>query len=116
VKPQSAKQKGRALQTWIAQRIIAISSGLTQRDVKGASSGANGADVLLSEEAFKQFPYSIEAKNRKTMKTLYDAYFQAAGHGNGEPLLIVKTDRQKPLAVVDCDHFLELVKFKRERT
>jgi len=110
MKPQSAKQKGRILQQTVAKAIICLGDGLSTRDVQSCSMGANGADVKLSEAAFKIFPYSVECKNRKTMKSLYDAYHQADGHGEGEPLLVVKTDRQKPLAVVDFEHFMELVK------
>jgi hypothetical protein len=34
---------------------------------------------------------------------------QAAGHSCREPLVIIKQDRSRPLAVVDFDHFMELV-------
>jgi hypothetical protein len=44
------------------------------------------------------------------MTTIYNYYEQAVGHGNsGEPLLIIKMNRQKPLAIVDAEHFIELV-------
>lgn len=112
MKPQSAKQKGRNLQKWVVQAILSATQGLTSRDVVSTSMGAGGADVKLSEAAFKQFPYSIECKNRKTMKSLYDAYKQAGSHGDGEPLLVVKTDREKPLVVMDADHFFTLIRDK----
>lgn len=114
MKPQSAKQKGRKLQQWVVQSILSCTQGLTSRDVVSTSMGAGGADVKLSESAFRQFPYSIECKSRKSMKSLYDAYRQANAHGEGEPLLVVKTDREKPLVVIDADHFFALVRDKGE--
>jgi|TARA_Y100001951_G_scaffold35818_1_gene28285 hypothetical protein len=69
-----------------------------------------GADVkLISLSARKLMPYDIETKNREEYKTLYRHYRHASGHGNMEPLLVVKMNRQYPLAVIDLDHFFELL-------
>jgi len=69
-----------------------------------------GADVkLTSHTSRKLFPYSIECKNRQDLKTLYSYFAQARSHAALEPLLIVKSNRERPLAVVDMEHLFELI-------
>ncbi len=70
--------------------------------------GMTGADVTLSEAASKLFPYEIEAKNQEIFTTIYKFYDQAKSHGTLEPLLIIKMNKRKPLAVVDLEHFINL--------
>lgn len=74
--------------------------------------GENGADVILSSSALKKFPYAIEAKSRRTGFTpVYQAYEQALSHQKthgGEPLVVIKQDRQKPLAIIDLQYFIKL--------
>jgi hypothetical protein len=68
--------------------------------------GANGEDILLSSNARVIFPYSIECKNVEKLN-LWEAWKQAEANAGGyEPLLIIKRNRQKPLAVVDAEHFI----------
>ena len=71
--------------------------------------GAGGEDVQLSPAARKLFPYSIECKNLAKI-AVFNYYEQAIGHGNYEPLVVIKQNRSRPLAVVDLEHFMELVK------
>ena len=107
---RSAKAKGRKLQTWVAEKLLGLLKRVTELDIKSTPMGVNGVDVQLSTVAYKQFPYNIECKNAERMTTIYNYYEQAVGHGNsGEPLLIIKMNRQKPLAIVDAEHFIELV-------
>ena len=107
---RSAKAKGRKLQTWVAEKLLKLLKRVTELDIKSTPMGVNGADVQLSTVAYKQFPYNIECKNAERMTTIYNYYEQAVGHGNsGEPLLIIKMNRQKPLAIVDAEHFMEKV-------
>tara|TARA_R100001440_G_scaffold24289_1_gene39599 strand:- start:355 stop:477 length:123 start_codon:yes stop_codon:yes gene_type:complete len=35
---------------------------------------------------------------------------QARRHTNQEPLLVIKMNRERPLAIIDLDHFFELQK------
>jgi len=108
--PRSAKAKGRKLQTWVAEKLLGLLKSVTELDIKSTPMGVNGADVQLSTVAYKQFPYNIECKNTERMTTIYNYYEQAVGHGHsGEPLLIIKMNRQKPLAIVDAEHFMEKV-------
>jgi hypothetical protein len=71
--------------------------------------GADGEDVQLSRAARELFPYQIEAKSRHAI-AVYGFYDQAKTHGNHEPVVFIKQDRCPPLAIVDAEHFIELVK------
>jgi len=69
-----------------------------------------GADIkLTSHTARKLFPYSIECKNRRDFKTLFKYFDQARRHVALEPLLVVKMNREKPLAIVDMEHLFQLI-------
>ena len=61
--PRSAKAKGRKLQTWVVDKILALFPSLSSLDVKSTPMGVNGVDVQLSSLAQKFFPYDIECKN-----------------------------------------------------
>ena len=110
---RSAKAKGRKLQTWVAEKLLSLLKNVTELDIKSTPMGVNGVDVQLSSQAFKQFPYNIECKNTERLTTIYNYYEQAISHNNkGEPILIIKMNRQKPLAIVDAEHFIEMVSCK----
>jgi|TARA_R100000700_G_scaffold34409_1_gene42492 hypothetical protein len=81
---------------------------LTDDDVRVAIMGETGADVKLSAIAKKLFPYDIECKNTEGWKKLYDAYDQADGHGDNQPIVFIKMNRRNPLVIVDAKHFLRL--------
>ncbi len=70
--------------------------------------GAAGEDLMLSSQARLLFPYSVECKNTESLN-VWAAWQQAcANAGDYEPLLIIKRNRSKPLAVVDAKHFVKL--------
>ena len=109
MKPRSAKAKGRKLQNWVADYLISLLPKLTPLDVRSTPMGSNGVDVQLSTAAYNMFPYDIECKNTERTKTIYNYYEQATNHDTGgEPLVIIKMNRQKPLAIVDAEHFMRL--------
>ena len=103
--PRSPKAKGRKLQTWVVERLLRVFKRLTPLDVRSTPMGVNGVDVQLSSLAYRKFPYNI--------------YEQAISHDTiekeGEPLLIIKMNRQKPLVVVDAEHFIELVSCQKPK-
>lgn len=106
---RSAKAKGRKLQNWVAEQLLSILKKVTSLDVRSTPMGVNGVDVQMSTAAYSQFPYDIECKNAERMTTLYNYYEQAISHDSGgEPLLIVKMNHKKPLAVVDAEHFIKV--------
>lgn len=108
MKTQSAKAKGRRLQQAVRDGILKRFPTLEPDDVRSTSMGAGGEDVQLSPAARKVFPYQVECKNLASI-AIYKHYEQASGHNNHEPLLVVKQNRSKPLAIVDLDHFLDLL-------
>ncbi len=55
------------------------------------------------------FPYSVECKSRRAI-AVYKDYGQALSNSDGRvPLLVIKQNGDKPLAVVDLEHFMDLV-------
>ena len=79
------------------------------------SMGAGGEDILLSPEARMTYPVSIECKSKAKFVgyTLMEQAVENCPHGL-EPVLIVKANRKKPLAIVDAEHFLELHAYIRK--
>ena len=108
MKNQSGKAKGRRLQQWIANEILNRFTGLDPDDVTSRSMGCSGEDVLLSPKARGKFPFSVEAKNTERLN-LHRAYSQCVENSKDlhEPLLIVKKNHSKPLAVVDAEWFIK---------
>lgn len=107
----SGKAKGRRFQQWVRDYILACFPELEPDDVKSTSMGAGGEDVQLSPAARKLLPVSVECK-AKAKIAIYKDYEQATANAptNMEPILFVKADRQKPLAVVDAVYFLDMMK------
>lgn len=113
MKTQSAKAKGRKLQQHVRDAVIKAFKeyGVEPDDVKSTAMGQGGADVQLSPFARTFFPYSVECKSHKSM-AIYNVYAQAEANTERgtEPLVVVKVNNRKPLAVVDFDHYMLLVK------
>jgi len=113
MKPNSRKAKGRYLQNIMRDRIIKLYPVLGKDDIRTSLMSETGADVkLTSPTARKLFPYSIECKNRRDFKTLFKYFNQARRHVALEPLLVVKMNREKPLAIVDLEHLFQLIENK----
>jgi len=112
MKPQSAKSKGRKHQQWLRDLIYKTFPILKAGDVESRSMGAGGEDIMLSPKARKLFPFSVECKSKKAI-AIYKDYEQAqANAGKYEPLLVVKANHKKPLAILDVEYFMKLVKRK----
>ena len=107
MKPSSCKDKGRRLQQTVVNWILDRFTGLDPDDVTSRSMGCSGEDVLLSPKARGKFPFSIETKNSERLN-LYKAYDQCLANSKDlhEPLLIVKKNHHRPLAVVDAEFFI----------
>lgn len=71
--------------------------------------GASGEDILLSPRAREIIgPYSFECKNVERIN-LWSAYKQAEANAQHyHAVLIIKRNGEKPLAVVDAEHLVEL--------
>jgi hypothetical protein len=105
---RSRKAKGRRLQNWVRDSLRGLFLTLTDDDVRVAIMGETGSDIKLSKTAKKLFPYDIECKNTEGWKKVYDAYDQADGHGEDQPLVFIKMNRRNPLVLVDAKHFMRL--------
>lgn len=110
MKPASAKSKGRDLQKWVRDKLLTllVIYNITNDDIRSTSMGVTGEDVQLSPAVRKLLPIQIECKNRAKM-AVYADYKQACSHGEYAPVLFIKQNRDKPLAVVDAEYFMELL-------
>jgi hypothetical protein len=111
IKPSSAKAKGRKHQQWVRDKSYEIFPQLEEGDVRSTSMGAGGEDLQLSPAARKLLPLSIECKAFKSF-AIYKVVEQAEANApkGAEPIAIIKGDRKRPLAVIDAEFFLKLMK------
>lgn len=113
MKPRSAKAKGRRLQQEVATR-VAQHFGLPERDVRPAVMGENGADLKLSEAAFKAFPFAVECKNVERLN-VRSAFAQCEANAvkyGGYPIVISRSNNTEPLAILKFEDLLSLLKGK----
>lgn len=109
----SGKAKGRALQKHVRDSVLKFFPQLEPDDVKSTSMGVAGEDVQLSPAARKVLPVSFECKSRAVIAA-YGWYEQAEKNaGTTQPVLVVKQNRKKPLAVIDFDYYMMLVKDRK---
>jgi hypothetical protein len=106
MKTSSAKAKGRNLQKWVANQLLAFEPTLEPDDIKSTSMGAGGEDVMLSPAARRVYPWQIECKSYARI-AVYDFYNQACSHGAHEPVVFIKQNQHKPLAIVDAEYFIK---------
>ena len=109
MKPSSAKAKGRNLQQLVAKKLIESFPQFTELDIKSTSMGVSGEDVQLSQPVKNLLKIQIECKNRAKIAVFQD-YAQAKTHGNAEPVVVLKQNHSKPLALIDLDYFIQLLK------
>ena len=107
MRPQSAKAKGRRLQQWLRLRLLSLLN-VAPEDIESRSMGASGTDLMLSQEAGRQWPYSVECKNQEALNVWASWDQTCANAGNYEPVLFIKKNYRPVLAVVRADHFLQL--------
>ena len=103
--PQSAKAKGRNFQKWVRDMLIEHRD-VHPEDIESRSMGAGGEDLIMARDARQKFPHSVECKHVEKLN-VYEAYAQAsANSGDHEPIVFIKKNGKKPLAVVDAEHFI----------
>lgn len=79
-------------------------------DVRSTSMGSYGEDIQLSPEARRVLGgIQIECKRRKSFKTIYDFMGQANQNPNFTPVVFIRGDREKPLAIMPADYYLSLL-------
>ena len=108
---RSRKSKGVRLQNWVRDILIDF-FGLKAGDIKPAIMGESGADVIVHPSFKHLIPWSIECKNQEALKGIYKIYDQSLQHDQGEPLVIIKMNRRKPLAIMDAEYFFKYASTK----
>ncbi len=104
----SRKAKGKRLQKAICQLILKYFPDLKKEEVISRRMGRKGEDIILSKNAKNKFPYAIECKNQERLKYLWECYSQSeANSSNLEPLVILKINNHKPLALIDAEYFIK---------
>ena len=98
MKQKSRRAKGKKLQKILREKLLSAFPHLHQSDIRIAKTGENGEDLKLSRIAKRLIPYQFECKNQEKFKTLY------------EPVLVVKQNSRRSLAVIDLDQFIDLIK------
>jgi hypothetical protein len=107
MKTQSAKAKGRRFQQWVRDVLIEKLK-IHPEDIESRSMGSQGEDLIMARAARESFPYSCECKNQEALN-VWKSYEQAeANSGDYEPILFIKRNNQKPLVVIDAEHFVKL--------
>lgn len=108
MKPQSAKAKGRNLQKWVVSELLKRYPQLSELDLRSCPMGSHGEDIVMSQLAKDEIPASIECKSLAKV-AVYKYYEQAKSHGDYEPIVIVKQNGSKPLAVIDAEVLFNLM-------
>jgi len=110
MKQTSRRAKGKKLQKILRDKLLKAFPHLHPIDIRVAKSGENGEDLKLSRIARRLIPYQWECKNQEKFKTIYSFWDQSVRHGKYEPVLVVKQNSRRSLAVIDLDQFIDLIK------
>ena len=110
MKQNSRSAKGKKLQKILRDKLLKAFPHLPQGDIRVAKTGENGEDLKLSRIGRRLIPYQFECKNQQKFKTIYSFWDQSVKHGKYEPVLVVKQNSRRSLAVLDLDQFIDLIK------
>ena len=110
MKQNSRRAKGKKLQRIVRDKLLSAFPHLHQVDIKVAKVGQQGEDLKLSRIARRLIPYQFEMKNQEKFKTIYSFWDQSVRHGKYEPVLVIKQNSRRSLAVIDLDQFIDLIK------
>ena len=110
MKQTSRRAKGKKLQKIVRDKLLKAFPHLHPIDIRVAKSGENGEDLKLSRIGRRLIPYQFECKNQEKFKTIYSFWDQSVRHGKYEPVLVIKQNSRRALAVIDLDQFIDLIK------
>ena len=110
MKHNSRVKKGKRLQKILRDKLLSAFPHLKPVDIRVAKTGEQGEDLKLSRIGRRLISYQFEAKSQQKFKVLYSFYDQACRHGKHEPVLVVKQNTRRALAVIDLDQFIDLLK------
>jgi hypothetical protein len=114
VKTSSAKAKGRRCQDLVrdALRLLGISRGLEDDDIKSVGMGQIGQDILFSPSGLRVFPLDIECKNVESLgvsTTFFKHYKGYASRTHTSKILVHMKNRTPPLVTLLWTDYLNLL-------
>jgi len=109
MKPQSAKGKGRKLQQLVRDKLLSLHPSLREGDIESTGMGQSGEDVILSPHARDIIPISVECKSHAKF-AVYSIIDQCKSNcpDGCEPVVVLKANYKKPVAVIDLDYYIKL--------
>jgi hypothetical protein len=118
IKTQSAKGKGRRLQNYVRDLILAKFPWLQEGDVDSCSMGSSGVDIQMSPLGRRTIPVSIECKKTRKHPGVAEMK-QAAANTYGMTIPAVVwcphgAGHAKSMITFELDEFLEWYKDIRE--
>lgn len=107
----SAKSKGRRHQQDVCKKLLEVSNELEVDDIRSASMGAPGEDILFSPAARRQFPFSIECKNVEKL-SIWSAIDQSRANcpEGSTPMVVFTRNREDAQISLPFEKFLEIYK------
>ena len=113
MKTSSAKAKGRRASLETIELLRKYCPDLREDDIRAASSGSNGPDVLLSPAAQDLLPLVIENKCQESLN-IWAAYAQAESHrAEGStlaPTVFFRRNRSKLMVCLSAEDFIRLIR------
>jgi len=110
MKTRSRKIKGKRLSNEVRKKILKAFPHLKQRDVLLPTDGQNGPDLILSKTAKRLIDHQFELKYQEKLSTLYKWFSQASKNTKLNPVVVCRKNGSDPLAILDLDHFIDLIK------
>ena len=107
---RSSKAKGRRLQNLVRDKLREKFKNLLEEDdIKSATMGTVGEDIVLSPAARRKIPFSFECKNVERLQ-FWKTVEQSEGNSNGRtPVIVVKKNGRKPYIALPLDDWIELI-------
>ena len=106
---RASKAKGRRLQNLLRDLLREKFPQLEDDDIKSATMGIGGEDIVLSPAARKVLNYSFECKNVERLQ-FWKAIEQAEENSNGSiPVSVVKKNGKTPFVAMPLDNWLDLI-------
>lgn len=110
MKASSAKEKGRRLQKWVRDQILARFPQLGEDDVISRGMGGGGEDVILSTAARELVPISSECKNQESL-SIWAALKQTEKNaGEYTPVVFFTRNHTPKYAALPAEDLLDLYK------
>ena len=107
---QGRKAKGRSLVLEVKQWLHNIFPQLVDHDIIVPAASASGADLVLSPECQKVFPFAVECKRQEGLSKVYAFVDQAKQNANGlMPVVIARSNRKEAIVILTLTDFEKLI-------